>query len=972
MRYLQDQVVNTDYPIMAVALTETWWDGRVADAEVTIPGYSLYRSDREFRTGGGSALFINSSLIVTRTLTWGDEYNNVTAVYISSGHTVIASIYRTGPYQELLNKLQDFIDEISNDTTTPDLFIMGDLNLPGFEWELEGVSDRNGSDQTAIATENFVQGNFLTQVVEDPTREANVLDVVLTNRPDYFIYTAVESTNVLSDHRTVAGVLGYDLMTSHSECRLPESNPWSFESFSYHKADFDSMKDHFSLIDWDELFEECKSIENTDTITAFSHLITLTVLQVTCIHSSRKGSFSGRPPKDRKLHHLKSKLRRINRRVRKMRKAGAGATRIRKLEESAQEWVGKIKCYLTNQINEEEDMAVSKIKENPKYFFSFAKRKKKVRSTVGPLEEADGTITNDPVRIAERLQDQYVQVFSDPGNVDVEVAVANIEDAVQTIEDFPFSPADMEDVLKELNPNSSGPQGDIPARILSDCRTELAYPLWKLWDLSFERGEIPLDLKRQQITPLFKKGNRSQPENYRPVALTPHVTKSFERVVRRHLTAFMESTGVLNDEQHGFRAGRSTLTQLLHHYDSILEDLNSGKEVDVAYIDYAKAFDKVDIKVLLRKLDKYGVRGKLYRWIEAFLTGRMQTVVVDGFRSRPESVISSVIQGSVIGPLLFIIYIADLVSVTSGGTLTFADDTKLRKAIGSLADRDQLQRDLDNIAVWSERNNMSLHCHKFELINYTLNNTKLLRELPMNAECYQYFSSTGEEIDPARCVKDLGIHMSNDGTWSTHICKISNEAKRLAGWALGVFRDRSQSTMMTLYKSLVRPKLEYCSPLWSPTKIGDIQKLEGIQRFFTRRIEECKGLNYWERLEKLKLMSLQRRRERYMVIQMWKVYRGLVPNSTGTTFADHPRHGPIANLPRLITYAQKSQQTLRENSFSVKAAKLFNRMPITVRTCSDLAVLKVELGNFLNGIPDCPPVRGYACPRDNSLLVVLT
>ena len=117
--------------------------------------------------------------------------------------------------------------------------------------------------------------------------------------------------------------------------------------------------------------------------------------------------------------------------------------------------------------------------------------------------------------------------------------------------------------------------------------------------------------------------------------------------------------------------------------------------------------------------------------------------------------------------------------------------------------------------------------------------------------------------------------------------------------------------MMTLLKSLIRPKLEYCSPLWSPCKIGDIQKLEEIQRHFTRRVDECAGMDYWERLKQLKILSLQRRRERYMVIQVWKIRQNLAPNSTGISFYDHPRHGPKAKLPGINHKAQKSIQTLR-------------------------------------------------------------
>ena len=345
---------------------------------------------------------------------------------------------------------------------------------------------------------------------------------------------------------------------------------------------------------------------------------------------------------------------------------------------------------------------------------------------------------------------------------------------------------------------------------------------------------------------------------------------------------------------------------------------------------------------------------------------------MDGQCSRPEAVISSVIQGSVLGPILFIIYIADLASSTSGGILTFADDTKLRRAIESMTDKMALQHDLDQIAGWSRRNNMQLHSDKFEVLNYKLNSTKEQRALPFTEECYLYTSPAGEIIDSASWVKDLGIYMTEDGTWGLHIATTAKEGKRMAGWVLGVFRDRSARTMLTLLKTLVRPKLEYCSPLWSPCTPGDIQRLEDVQRYFTRKIDECQGMNYWERLQHLNVLSLQRRRERYMIIHAWKMRAGLAPTIPGFTFhREEERDGRKATRPKLYRNAQDSVRTTRDASFRMRAALLYNRMPEKVRLCTTIDSLKVELGNFLATIPDYPPIKGYPSTRDNSLVALI-
>ena len=615
-----------------------------------------------------------------------------------------------------------------------------------------------------------------------------------------------------------------------------------------------------------------------------------------------------------------------------------------------------------------ERKAINTIKSNPKFFWSFVNKHRKTKSSVAPLLRSDGSVTDDPWEKSNILQSQYVSVFSDPALCSAEEATKDIPSTHVSLDELDFTPACIEAALAELDPYAGAPSGDIPAVILSKCRKQLAYPLWLLWNHSFCEGTVPACLKRQQITPVFKKGSRMEAKNYRPVALTSHIIKTFERVVRNKVVEHLEGNSVLNDSQHGFRKNRSCLTQLLHHFDNILCELNNGSEVDVIYVDMEKAFDKVDINVLLAKLDKYGVRGRLHRWIRDFLTERFQTVVVDGVESRPELVISGVPQGTVIGPLLFLVYMIDIEALLTGTALTFADDSKLWKAITSLEDRRVLQECLEQFARWAAMNNMSLHQDKFEVMNYTLRSTKLLRELPFSAENYSYSGPSGNTITPSNTVRDLGVLLSADCNWSEHIGSISGKARRMSGWALSVFSDRSDDTMLTLLKSIIRPQVEYCCPLWSPVKKTEIALLEDAQRQFTRRIESCSGMRYWERLQHLKLLSLQRRRERYIVIHVWKTFHEIVPNSTGLQFTRHPRLGIRALVPRYNYLAQKSISGPYESSFGVRGAQLWNSLPRAVRESPSLLGLKQSLGSYLSTIPDRPPVRGYRVEHSNSLI----
>ena len=218
------------------------------------------------------------------------------------------------------------------------------------------------------------------------------------------------------------------------------------------------------------------------------------------------------------------------------------------------------------------------------------------------------------------------------------------------------------------------------------------------------------------------------------------------------------------------------------------------------------------------------------------------------------------------------------------------------------------------------------------------------------------------------CLWDLGVLLSRDRSWSPHIEQTVQSGRKMASWVLSVFRDRSPFIMMTLYKAMVQSKLEYCCPVWSPSTVQDIKALENIQRNFTRKIAGCQDLDYWDRLKKLKLLSLQRRRERYCIIHVWKMLNGLAPNNIKMVFREHSRLGIRTTTPPLNNKAQISVRTDYENSFKINASRLWNMLPKSINTVTSLEAFKVSLGEYLRRIPDTPPVPGYTAVNRNSLL----
>jgi hypothetical protein len=531
-----------------------------------------------------------------------------------------------------------------------------------------------------------------------------------------------------------------------------------------------------------------------------------------------------------------------------------------------------VKKEIKRSIDKYELELVERSKRAPKILFSYVNRKQKVKPHIRALKGQDGQTVTDTQGIVRVLNDQFKSVFVD------ECTSTIPEFGKRT--DFVCKENKLIDninrdrvlkLLKGLDASKAMGVDEIHPAVLKNAAEGFVAPLLYIFRLSFETGCLPWQWSVANVSPIYKGGSKLDPSNYRPVPLTSITCKMFETILRDAIVEHLVSNRLICDEQHGFVPKKSCVTNLLETLDVLTFEMAKGKPLAVVYLDFAKAFDKVPHQRLLLKLKSYGITGKLYDWIEAFLRNRKQRVVAGTENAEWVEVTSGVPQGSVLGPILFIIFINDLPGVVKNIFKMYADDSKIISNVQDVEHRVQLQKDLDCVVKWCNDWSMELNCKKCKIIHF--GNQQVLNG---NMSTYSMVKNgTTHQLQESECERDLGILVEPGMKWKAQVQASVNKASRILGLLKNTFESREIELWKQLYTTYIRPHLEFAVAAWNPPNVAEIAALERVQRRATRIPSQLKGLSYEARLGKLSLTTLDTRRKRGDLIQFYKLMNHL-------------------------------------------------------------------------------------------------
>ena len=897
-----------------IAVTESWLTKDIPSGFLNLPRYVDYRKDRDFARGGGSVLLVRDD-VVSRPVSLPPLQSRIDAVACQIVVTNDLSlgclcIYRPPNSEEednlkMLSVIRSFLSLNFHHN-----LILGDFNYPDINWSQSYVS---GQGDTFF---RFTQNNFLLQHVMMPTRRISnsVLDLVFTT-PNTFISDLLISEELAnSDHYSI----------SFSVEIKPERHKRKVIKRNVHKADWIRFRQLLPTLNWQPMQEKTNVndawflfLANMNSaLDVVAPRKTLTVRNF--ISSPRVRTALRRK---RRCFHLLSQDQSL--------------TNIIAYVKS----VGRVEDAIREDTSLRENRILKS--KNPKLFWIYINRRLSNNHQIKSIRIDNNEIV-DEFLIANKFNEYFSSVFSPKADSLLTATASRTATPSCSFDICSVSTNDVFQALLKIPPKTSCDSDDLCYKMLKEGGQFLAYQLSSLFSISLSTGQLPSSWKVAVVTPIHKKGSRVDVKNYRPISITSCCCRTLERIIRSKLNVFLRQNNIISSTQHGFQAGRSTDSILLQFYDYVTREVDSGRMVETVFFDFAKAFDRIPHLRLIDRISAIGVSGSVLRWLDNFLNDRRQRVRVGTTVSELQNVTSGIVQGSVLGPTLFNIFINNIdTSVKNSKILKYADDIRIylssSKESAALQElRSQVQYDIDSLSAWAEDSGMTFNVSKCFQVSFGLPPHKDHLLYNVNGDTLSHILNSS--------FNDLGLTVSSPLTFNNHVNEVTNKAFQRLGLINKIFVNKTQACIVQLYKSFVRPLVEYSSIVWCPYTDMNIAKVERIQKRMTKMFPSLRHLPYRDRLESLGLLSLRARRLRFQLIYAFKMYQRKSDNCFLDFFTFSKASNTRGHCAKLIH--EHNNRNYRSNFFTVSVVNIWNKLQPSAITAPSLTIFKSELADF--------------------------
>ena len=803
-----------------IALAETWL---TSDSEhlCNLPGYKYHGNFRKNRVGGGVG-FLVRSMVAFKAREDLDLFNDhIETTFIEIPYScidlntrtraLVGVIYRPpgANLDSFLTSLVALLNQLRVENKT--CYLMGDFNI--------NLMNHDSHSQTNGFLD-LMYTNAFHPLINKPTRITSYSSTLIDN-----IFHNSFSSNQLS------GILYTDI-SDHLPVfvlsrtgMVPYEEPVSFEYRRFNDRSIGRFRELLQGFNWQELYNKSDSesaynffIENIQSMYNTSFPLTLKLRnpkkKKPWISVAIKKSISKKNKLYKKYHRIPTLLNEI-----------AYKTYKNNLNRLIQ--VSK-KLYYNNALDEH--------KSNLKRTWQILKEIVGLpdKSALSKAFVVNDREVTDPKEIANSLNEYFVNVGT---NLASSIPHSNlnptdrIDSSPSSIYLVPVVEGEVLRCLSQLKDGSAGHDSLKPS-VIKLCKESLVTPLTFIYNMSITEGCVPNSLKYAYVTPVFKSGDQGLMNNYRPISVLPVFSKILEKLIFNRLYSFVADKDYLSINQYGFRRGLSTEMALIMAIDKITQAIENREHCIGLFLDLKKAFDTVDGDILLKKLYCYGIRGNALKWFNSYLTNRTQSVKYFNSISNKLPVTMGVPQGSILGPLLFILYVNDMPKVLQNAKpIIFADDTTL---FVSNSDIDLalhlLQEDVDKLVLWFTANKLSLNLSKTNYMLFTTNTAIRSRTLS--------FEINGITIERVQSCKFLGIFFDEKLSWSCHVDYLCKKLRKSIGILKKVSHILDVPTMKILYYSMIYPYLIYCHLVWGSTSASHITRISRLQKRAIRII--CK------------------------------------------------------------------------------------------------------------------------------------